>query len=273
LEIQLLKKMVSEYAVSAHSLHSTIKCSQFYGIDVNPLGIELAKVTLSMAKKFTTEEFNKFTKQDRLFEIEDPLPFDNLDDNFIQGDALFVDWPNADAIIGNPPYQSKNKMQEEFGTDYINRLREAFPKMPGKADYCVYWFRKAHDHLAMSGRAGLVGTNTIRQTNSRLGGLDYITANNGIITEAISSMPWGGSAVVHVSIVNWTKSDKPIKGTKKLREKLGENSSEPWREFDLDTIPPTLSPKLDVTKASKLKANSESDSCFQGQTHGNEGSC
>ncbi len=51
-------------------------------------------------------------------DIDQPLPLDNLDDNIRRDDALFCEWPSADAIIGNPPFQSKNKMQQEFGPDY-----------------------------------------------------------------------------------------------------------------------------------------------------------
>ncbi len=49
------------------------------------------------------------------------------------------------------------------------------------ADYCVYWIRKAHDHLPactaadpVAGRAGLVGTQNIRNNQSRVGGLDHV---------------------------------------------------------------------------------------------------
>ena len=52
------------------------------------------------------------------------------------------------------------------------------------ADYCVYWFRKAHDHLPactaddpVAGRAGLVGTQNIRNNQSRVGGLDHVVAD------------------------------------------------------------------------------------------------
>jgi hypothetical protein len=36
-------------------------------------------------------------------------------------------------------------------------------------------------------RAGLVGTNTIRQNESREASLDYIVNHGGVITEAIST--------------------------------------------------------------------------------------
>jgi len=65
--------------------------------------------------------------------------------------------------------------------------------VPGNADYCVYWFRKAHELMKPGTRTGLVGTNTIRQNYSRIGGLDYIVAHDGHIFEAFSSIPWLGS--------------------------------------------------------------------------------
>jgi len=273
LELQLFQKILDNYpSAKPERLRSGIKGSQFYGIDTNPLGVELAKITLSMAKKFAADEFNRFTSQYRFFDdVDEPLPFDNLDDNIVVDDALFRDWPKVDAIIGNPPFQSKNKMQEEFGPEYVNRVRERFPDVPGLADYCVYWFRKAHDVLPEGGRAGLVGTNTIRQTNSRVGGLDYIVSNDGTIAEAVSTMPWSGSAVVHVSIVNWIKGNKIPKGKRRLAVQSGERKDGPWEVYELPSIPSSLSPLADVTGAETLVANKNSGACYQGQTHGRKG--
>jgi hypothetical protein len=67
------------------------------------------------------------------------------------------------------------------------------------ADFCVHWFRLAHDSLKPGGRAGLVGTKTVRQNESREASLDYIVANGGTITEAVSHQVWSGEAAVHVS--------------------------------------------------------------------------
>jgi type I restriction-modification system DNA methylase subunit len=273
LELDLLQKIIDSYpSAKPERLHSSIKSSQFFGIDENALGIELAKITLSMAKKFAADNFNRLTTQNRLVENkEDPLPFDNLDENLIAADALFIDWPYADAIIGNPPYQSKNKMQDEYGPAYINKLHEKFPDMPGRADYCVYWFRKAHDSLKDGGRAGLVGTNTIRQTYSREGGLDYIVKNNGVIVEAVGTMPWSGHAVVHVSIVNWIKSQNPDGRKRRLAIQSGERKDGPWQVYELQIIPSSLSHTVDVTSAKRLVTNIKSGACYQGQTHGHEG--
>lgn len=211
LQMEILAKIhesFGERARRAVGTASLVRTTQFFGLDKEPFAVELAKVTLMLAKRIALAETHDswFAENNELpFEFEKPLPLDNLDANIRCDDALFCKWPAADVIVGNPPYQSKNKMQQEFGPAYVNRVRTRYPDVPGHADYCVYWFRRAHDELAAGGRAGLVGTNTIRQNYSREGGLDYIVGNGGTITEAVSTQAWSGDADVHVSIVNWIK--------------------------------------------------------------------
>lgn len=233
----------------------------FYGIDVRSFALELAKISLCIGRKISSDELG----------INDNiLPFDNLDKNFQHKDALLeAKWPEVDAIIGNPPFQSKNKMSVEFGADYVEELRRRYPSIPGRADYCVYWIKKSHDHLKEGMRAGLVGTNTIRQNFSREGGLDYVVQNGGTITEAVSSQFWSGDASVHVSIVNWIKGKE--EGPKKLFYQIGANETSPWTVHEVDVIPSSLTFKTDVTEAEKLDVNTKSKTCFQGQTHGHEG--
>lgn len=276
LEIALLAKL--KESVSAKNYQeqtkalSLISPHQFHGIDRDTFGVELAKVTLMLAKKLALDEAIATlgaTQSELPFDKDEALPLDNLDANFICGDALFEKWPQTDTIIGNPPYQSKNKIQKELGLSYMNRVRAAYPDVDGRADYCVYWFRKAHDHLKAGQRAGLVGTNTIRQNYSRTGGLDYITENEGTITEAVSSMKWSGEAVVFVSIVNWTKAD--VAGRKRLYIQNGNDPSQGWSYEELDEIGSALSFETDVTQARRIEANAARGGCFQGQTHGHEG--
>lgn len=187
---------------------------QFFGMDVLPFAVELAKVTLSLAPKLASDE---------LHSSERTLPLANLDNNIKVQDALLDDqgkqtpWPAADIIIGNPPFLGAKRLKPERGADYVNALRKAYPDVPGMADYCVYWFRRAHDHLQPctaanwhAGRAGLVGTQNIRNNQSRVGGLDHIVAS-GTIVEAVENMPWSGEANVHVSIANWVKNVKVSK--------------------------------------------------------------
>ena len=258
LEMEILEDLGEGGQIRPSEFGLLVSPKNFYGIDTNKFGLELAKVALSIGRKLLADEFN----------IQDPsLPFDDLDNNFLAEDALLIDkWPKVDAIIGNPPYQSKNKIQQEMGVSYINKIREAYPTIPGRADYCVYWFKKAHDHLSKKGMAGLVGTNTIRQNYSRKGSLDYIIQNGGIITEAVSSQKWSGEAAVYVSVVNWTKDQSYNKKTKRLF--INKGSATDFKIYNLKEINSALSIDTDVSHAKVLSSNRKSKTAYQGQTHG-----
>ena len=269
--LQRLKDLLSqsEFNKQVKTL-SVVSPKQFFGIELDSFGLELAKVTLMLAKKLALDEARDTfgSAQGELQLQEEGLPLDNLDANFLNVDALFNPWPEVDAVIGNPPYQSKNKRQAEFPAGYDQKLRVLFPDVDGRADYCTYWFRKAHDRLKQGGRAGLVGTNTIRQNYSREASLDYVVNHGGTITEAVSSLVWPGDAVVHVSLVNWIKGAS--EGSKQLFFQEGNKPGIGEHREVVEFIGPSLSLGEDVTQARALKAN-KAAKCFQGQTHGHKG--
>lgn len=248
---------------------SVLSTKQFFGIDVQPMAVELAKVTMMLAKEIGARKWSEHWHGDALFEVERSLPLDNMDKNILCQDALLEPWPEFDAIVGNPPYQSKNKMKAEMDNVYIESIRKRFPDVPGRADFCVFWFRKAHELMKNGQRAGLVGTNTIRQNYSREGGLDYIVNNDGVITDAVSTQVWSGDAVVHVSIVNWTKGK--FNGERCLVTQNGDNIDSPFAYEHPATISSALKSACDVKDAFALKANKAKGFCYQGQTHGHEG--
>ncbi len=211
LEARLLERLAEMTGPPAQPA-ALVTSRQFFGLDINPFAVELAKVTLLIARKLAIDELH----------IDEPaLPLDNLDANFTAGDALLDangfprPWPAVDVIIGNPPFLGAKRLKPERGPDYVNAVRKAYPEVPGMADYCVYWFRRAHDHLPectpadpLAGRAGLVGTQNIRNNQSRVGGLDHVV-KDGTIIEAVENQPWSGEANVHVSIANWVKTQDP----------------------------------------------------------------
>ena len=258
-------------SVPPEALMNAVSIQQFYGMDLLPFAAELAKVTLMVAKEMWVMENSHADDSESLFARETPLPLDNLDQNILCADALFTEWPKADAIIGNPPYLDARKMTMEYGAEYTTRLRKLFPEIPGRADLCVYWFRKAHDHLLPEGRSGLVGTNSVRQNYSREGGLDYVVGNGGTITDAISTQVWSGDAAVHVSIVNWIKGDSG--GVKNLVFQRGDSVDSPWESHQIGAINSALSLRIDVSEAKRLKANTSPKVCLEGQQPGHTGFC
>ena len=170
-------------------------------------------------------------------------------------------------------------------------MRKAYPDVPGMADYCVYWFRRTQDHLAdctkkepFRGRAGLVGTQNIRNNASRRGGLDHI-ASTGTIVEAVENQPWSGEANVHVSIVNWIKgSDSEVLPKRRrlwtvvpktdpriaLLRHPGVAAAKDY-ELALREVPQinsALSDEPDLSEVAPLATNTEPQVAFQGVVTG-----
>ncbi len=80
-----------------------------------------------------------------------------------------AEWPEADFIVGNPPFIGKVRLREDLGDGYAETLRETYPVVPDSADLVLYWWHKAAQ-LVREGKAqrfGLITTNSLRQTFAR----------------------------------------------------------------------------------------------------------
>lgn len=176
-----------------------VPLTNMYGIDIERVAVMIARITLWMGHRQVMDLYGA---------AEDPLPLVSLP-GVRQADALRAEWPTVDAIIGNPPFLGSQLLRESLGGAYLDWLSKEFGV--GVKDLCVYWFRRTHDALEPGHRAGLVGTNSISQNRARSASLEYIAANGGVITDAVSSQKWPGEAKVHVSLVNWVKQpDAPV---------------------------------------------------------------
>jgi hypothetical protein len=186
------------------------------GIDIERSAVLIARVTLWMGHRQVADLYG---------EAEAVLPLQDLS-AVRHGDALRVAWPETDCIVGNPPFVGANGVRSALGDGFAEWVKREFGV--GIKDLCTYWFRRAADHLEPGQRAGLVGTNSISQNLGRSASLDYVVANGGVITDAVSSQKWPGDAKVHVSIVNWI--DQP---------------TEPPDQFTLDGVSvPAISTSL-----------------------------
>lgn len=246
IESDILAKIAEKTRSNVNQLKmSFVTPLQFFGMDTNPFAVELARVTLMIARKIAIDTFS----------LDEPaLPLDSLDQNIVCQDALFTDWVKADAIIGNPPFLGGYRLRQAFGDEYTEKIYAKFSDVKDQVDFCSYWFRLAHEHLNNQGRAGLVGTNTVSQGNTRRASLDYITQNGGIIHDAVSTQPWSGEAKVHVSIVNWIYKEVP--------RKYLDNQS-------VLLINSTLKATVSVNQAVSLQANSSYG--FKGVMPGGKG--
>ncbi len=163
------------------------------GIELEQFGVDLARVTLWMGHRLAVEELDL---------EESTLPLADLS-GIWRADALQVEWDEADAIIGNPPYHGSQNLRQVLDDEYVEWLKGHFGA--GLKDLCVYWFRRAADQMRPGDRAGLVGTNSISQNRARGASLNYVVEKGGVITDAVSRQKWPGEAVVNVSIVNWVQ--------------------------------------------------------------------
>jgi hypothetical protein len=276
LEARIYERMAADYkSVDPQQRpFGFVSARNFYGMDINPFAVDIAKVTMMLAHKLSIDELNI---------NENALPLDNLDANFRAGDALVNEdgtralWFKTDVVVGNPPFLGAKLLKPAYGADYVNKVRAAYPAVPGMADFCVYWFRRVHDELKvctadepMAGRAGLVGTQNIRSNASRMGGLDYITAT-GTLVDAVDNQPWSGEANVHVSIANWVKTqdDALLPKTRRLwfqaappvpRATRSRGAGPASKQYELDMrevgfINSSLSDKVDVAGAVALSVN------------------
>lgn len=182
---------LAEGRAAQEGLSAFFPLQNMRGIEIEQFGVDLARVTLWMGHRLAVEELDLH---------ESTLPLADLS-GIRRADALKVDWGDANAIIGNPPYHGSQNLRKVLDPDYVEWLEDQFDA--GLKDLCVYWFRRAADQMRPDDRAGLVGTNSISQNRARGASLNYMIEKGGVITDAVSRQKWPGEAVVNVSIVNW----------------------------------------------------------------------
>lgn len=115
------------------------------------------------------------------------------------------EWPEAYAIIGNPPFIGIRRMRANLGDEYVDTLFSVYQgRVPHEADFVCYWHEKARAIIA-NGRAkrvGLLATQSIRAGANRQV-LDRIK-ETGDIFMAWADEPWVvEGAAVRVSLVGY----------------------------------------------------------------------
>ena len=181
------------------------------GIEVNAYAAELARVSVWIGEI-------QWMRRNGFRESRDPIlkPLETIEcrDAILAPDGSEPQWPEADVVIGNPPFLGDRVMRGGLGHEYTERLRRTYRgSVASSADLVCYWFHKAGELVAQGrlARAGLVATNSIRGGNNR-SVLDRIVADC-IIFDAWSDEPWViDGAAVRVSLVCFgaVAADLPI---------------------------------------------------------------
>lgn len=214
-----------------------------HGIEINSYAAELARVSIWIGEIqwMISNGFN-YLKDPILRPLENIECRDAVIDLRDAAHPKIADWPDADVVIGNPPFSGSQKMRRDLGDSYVDTLRAVWRhRVPGGADYVLYWFEKARSLIEEGKlkRAGLLGTQGIRSgTNREI--LDRIKTTGDIFV-AWDDEPWVvEGAMVHVSIVGF------------------DNGTEKDRRLDGVSVPiinADLTAGLDVTRAKRLPEN------------------
>lgn len=156
LEIDVLKALhIGQQTTNIEAI-VWVDISQFYGIEIEEFPARIAEVAMwlidhQMNMKIS-EEFGQYFVR---------LPLKKTA-NIINDNALRVEWPKTDYILGNPPFIGKQHQNEEQKRD----LEQMFLKVNGVGvlDYVTCWYIKAANYImGTKVKVAFVSTNSITQ--------------------------------------------------------------------------------------------------------------
>ncbi|MBR0061290.1 MAG: class I SAM-dependent DNA methyltransferase, partial [Selenomonadaceae bacterium] len=208
LENDLLKELLGgQIQLGEFSNPIKVSISQFYGVEINDFAVAVAQTALWIAELQMIQETREIIHRDLDF-----LPLKSYS-NIVEGNALHLDWknicPNADFIIGNPPFVGFTYQTPAQKAD----MQKIFPKVKN-LDYVAGWYKKAADFMKGStARAAFVSTNSIAQgeTVPRLWKNLFDAQNH--IDFAYRNFRWDSEsnqkAHVHCVIVGFSSAHNP----------------------------------------------------------------
>ncbi len=183
-------------------------------------------------------------------------------------------WPDADFIVGNPPFIGGGTKRSALGSGYFEALSKCYGELPEACDFVMYWWHKAAELIRhkKATRFGFITTNSLSQIfNRRIIAL-HIFAENGLhIQFAIPDHPWvdttdGAAVRIAMSV------GAPGRASGALCKVIGETPSDgPEVHVALSEafglINADLTIGADVSGATPLSAN-ENLSCPGVKLHG-----
>ncbi len=140
-------------------------------------------------------------------------------------------WPEADFVVGNPPFIGASTMRAALGDGYVEALRDAWPDVPESADLVMYWWHHAAllTRRGALARFGLITTNSIRQA-----------FNRRVIEAALLPSPVGRGAGGEGTTKRETASaDVPSSGAARHLLPVGEGKSQPLSPASASALLPS----------------------------------
>lgn len=196
---------------------SKINIENFYGIEIDDFAVEIAILSLWIAKHQMNAEFeDKFGV---------PIPLIPLKETgrIQAGNATRIDWnsvcPNDGGtemyLISNPPYAGVKEQTAEQKSDFTAVFgTRPFSK---KLDYVSLWFVKAADYIeATSAKAAFVSTKSIAQ-GEQVGLMFPMIFDKGIeIGYAYTAFKWENNAKRNAGVTVIVVSLRNVEAAKKF---------------------------------------------------------
>lgn len=182
------------------------------GIEINPLAAELARTTVWIGDIQWRIRNAIYTRPDPILRKLDTIERrDALITRRDDGSVVEAEWPEAEFIVGNPPFLGGKLLRRNLDDAYVDTLFSLYDeRVPREADLVTYWFEKARAAISAgrTQRVGLVTTNSIRGGANREV-LERVAADAPIF-EAWSDEPWiVEGASVRVSLIAFTPQEEP----------------------------------------------------------------
>jgi hypothetical protein len=263
--LKALEKEVIAFSL-AHdiTLKPRVRPRQLLGLETSQYAVELASIVIWIGYlQWKHRNVMPLTDEDPILQ---PLKQVQLMDAVVDRPAVGAPyepaWPEADIIVGNPPFLGGKRLRTVLGDKYVKELFQVWDgRVPREADLCCYWFEKAREQIERGNakRAGLLATQAIRSGKNRRV-LERIK-ETGDIFYAQADRPWVQQGVaVRVSMVSFDDGSE----THRLlnEEKDTEASLALMRSRPVEDINANLTSSLDLTQARRLKENL--GICFQG---------
>lgn len=276
----------------------SVKPDQFFGMELNKRAVEIAELVLwigyiqwHMRTRATVPPEPVLGSSDHVHEKDALLTWSGYPHKQLKRDAhgrpvsdqqgheLYVfpnairpEWPEADFIVGNPPFIGGKDIRGRLGTGYAEALWGANPQINPSADFVMYWWDRAAELLARKGtrlrRFGYVTTNSITQVFQRRILERHLGATSPIsLLLAIPDHPWTkaskDAAAVRIAMTVAASGEQDGVVRHVIREeKL--DTDEPTIEFDSQQgrINADLSIGTNVDDAHALVANDAI--CYRG---------
>ncbi len=184
---------------------------QLLGMEVNAYAHEIAGMVLHIGY---LQWLSEHGEKREVSPVLRSLPGLKHCDAVMDGPAA-REWPEAEFIVGNPPFLGYSPMRQQLGGVYVDKLRGAYSgKIPGQSDFVCYFFEQARENVATgrTSRVGLIATNSIGMgENARV--LERIN-ESGSIFAAWPDRAWIQSgAAVRTAIVMFddgSQTDKAL---------------------------------------------------------------